>query len=133
MTSSEDLEHRPTALVVVESMLGNTEQVGRAVAGGLADGGVDTVVLDVAAAPVDLPAQLDLVLMGAPTRVLPQPLAGTFHVSVVPSPQADSHERNARVVVLHAWWLYGPPSASGTRLSLLAVGTKDPVGPDSLL
>jgi len=49
-------------------MFGNTEQVGRAVAGGLADGGVDTVVVDVAAAPVDLPAQLDLMVLGAPTH-----------------------------------------------------------------
>ena len=49
-------------------MFGNTEQVGRAVAGGLADGGVDAVVVDVAAAPVDLPAGLDLVVLGAPTH-----------------------------------------------------------------
>ena len=68
MTGAADLERRPTALVVVESMFGNTEQVGRAVASGLADGGVDVVVVDVAAAPADLPAHLDLVVLGAPTH-----------------------------------------------------------------
>ena len=36
-------QRRPHALVVVESMFGNTEQVARAVAAGLADGGVDAV------------------------------------------------------------------------------------------
>ena len=34
-------QRRPHALVVVESMFGNTEQVARAVAAGLGDGGVD--------------------------------------------------------------------------------------------
>jgi len=47
-------QRRPHALVVVESMFGNTEQVARAVAAGLADGGVDASVVDVGAAPVDL-------------------------------------------------------------------------------
>ena len=49
-------------------MFGNTEQVARAVAGGLATGGIDAVVVDVAAAPVDLPADLDLLVLGAPTH-----------------------------------------------------------------
>ena len=42
-------QRRPHALVVVESMFGNTEQVARAVAAGLADGGVDASVVDVEA------------------------------------------------------------------------------------
>ncbi len=77
MASQEELERRPTALVVVESMFGNTEQVGRAVAGGLADGGVDTVVVDVVAAPVDLLADLDLVVLGAPTHAFSLSRPGT--------------------------------------------------------
>jgi hypothetical protein len=68
VTPAEDLERRPTAFVVVESMFGNTEQVGRAVAAGLGDGGVDAVVVDVATAPVDLFAHLDLLVLGAPTH-----------------------------------------------------------------
>jgi hypothetical protein len=59
---------RPRALVVVESMFGNTEQVARAVAAGLAEGGVDAAVVDVAAAPVDLPADVDLLVLGCPTH-----------------------------------------------------------------
>ena len=70
MTPAEDLERRPTAFVVVESMFGNTEQVGRAVAAGLGDGGVDAVVVDVATAPVDLFAHLDLLVLGAPTHAV---------------------------------------------------------------
>ena len=62
------MSSRPTAQVVVEPMFGNTERVGQAVAGGLGDGGVDAVVIDVAAAPVDLPADLDLLVLGAPTH-----------------------------------------------------------------
>ena len=56
------------ALVVVESMFGNTEQVARAVAGGLGEAGVDAVVVDVAAAPVELPADVHLLVLGAPTH-----------------------------------------------------------------
>ena len=66
MTAPE--ERRPHALVVVESMFGNTEQVARAVAAGLADGGVDASVVDVAAAPVDLPPDVDLLVLGSPTH-----------------------------------------------------------------
>jgi hypothetical protein len=56
------------ALVVYESMFGNTERVARAVAAGLRLEGVDTTVLDVShAAAVDL-ADVDLLVVGAPTH-----------------------------------------------------------------
>ena len=61
-------QRRPQALVVVESMFGNTEQVARAVAAGLADGGIDASVVDVAKAPVDLPPDVDLLVLGCPTH-----------------------------------------------------------------
>ena len=107
MTGAEGLGRRPTALVVVESMFGNTEQVGRAVAGGLADGGVDTVVVDVAAAPVDLPADLDLVVLGAPTHA--------FSLSR-PSTRADAVRQGAAP----------ERAASGLREWLRAVLPQDP-------
>ena len=69
--------HRLTALVVVESMFGNTEQVARAVAAGLGDGGVDAVVVDVAAAPGELPADLHLLVIGAPTHAFSLSRPGT--------------------------------------------------------
>jgi hypothetical protein len=61
-------QRRPHALVVVESMFGNTEQVARAVADGLADGGVEASVVEVAKAPVDLPPDVDLLVLGCPTH-----------------------------------------------------------------
>jgi hypothetical protein len=57
-----------TALVVVESMFGNTERIGRAVADGLAAQGVPVQLLDVSAAPVDLPPTVGLIVIGAPTH-----------------------------------------------------------------
>ncbi len=69
--------HRLTALLVVESMFGNTEQVARAVAAGLGDGGVDAVVVDVAAAPGELPEDLHLLVIGAPTHAFSLSRPGT--------------------------------------------------------
>jgi hypothetical protein len=72
-----DVGRRLTALVVVESMFGNTELVARAVAAGLGNGGVDAVVVDVAAAPVELPADLHLLVLGAPTHAFSLSRPGT--------------------------------------------------------
>jgi hypothetical protein len=69
--------HRLTALVVVESMFGNTEQVARAVAAGLGEGGVDAVVVDVASAPGELPEDLHLLVIGAPTHAFSLSRPGT--------------------------------------------------------
>lgn len=59
---------RPTALVVVESMFGNTAEVGAAVARGLELAGLDATVRSVEEAPTRLPAGLALVVLGAPTH-----------------------------------------------------------------
>lgn len=56
------------ALVVYESMFGNTEQVAREVAAGLAGRGVEVGVVVAGDAPTDLPADLDLLVVGAPTH-----------------------------------------------------------------
>lgn len=58
----------PRALVVVESLFGNTQQVGAAVARGLDLAGFDVEVLDVSTAPARLPAGLALLVVGAPTH-----------------------------------------------------------------
>jgi len=58
----------PKALVVVESMFGNTAEVGEAVARGLQLEGVHAEVLSVQDAPSRLPDDLDLLLVGAPTH-----------------------------------------------------------------
>jgi hypothetical protein len=58
----------PRAMVVFESMFGNTEHVARAVGIGLAAGGVPTLVTEVSEAPAEVPASVDLLVLGAPTH-----------------------------------------------------------------
>lgn len=55
------------ALVVYESMFGNTEEVARAVADGLRER-LEVEVVEVGDAPATLPAPLDLVVVGGPTH-----------------------------------------------------------------
>lgn len=57
-----------SALIVVESMFGNTDRIARAVAEGLVSAGIPTEVVDVASAPVDLPPEVTLLVVGAPTH-----------------------------------------------------------------
>jgi flavodoxin len=60
------------ALVVYESMFGNTEQVARSVAAGLGEV-VDVEVVDVSQAPTSLGDDVGLIIAGGPTRVLHEP------------------------------------------------------------
>jgi hypothetical protein len=64
------IDASPTALVVLESMFGNTDKIGNAIADGLRDAGVAVTVEDVAAAPVDLSPAVGLLVVGAPTHAL---------------------------------------------------------------
>jgi len=57
-----------TALVVYESMFGNTARAAEAVARGLREAGVEVTVVDVGSAPTELPPDLDLLVVGAPTH-----------------------------------------------------------------
>ena len=65
------------ALIVVESYFGNTRAIAEAVAAGLIEGGVDAQVVDVSQAPSALPADLDLLVLGAPTHNRGMPTAAT--------------------------------------------------------
>lgn len=67
MTSQDDVQE-PHAMVVFESMFGNTEQVAVAVADGLQAEGVPTAVVEVSTAPAVLPPSVDLLVVGAPTH-----------------------------------------------------------------
>ena len=58
----------PRALVVYESMFGNTEKVAAAVAHGLQLEGVDTGLVEVRSAPTGLSPDVDLLVVGAPTH-----------------------------------------------------------------
>lgn len=55
------------ALVVYESMFGNTEKVATAVADGMADG-ADVTVWDVADAPAEIPEGVEMIVVGGPTH-----------------------------------------------------------------
>lgn len=63
-----------SALVVFESMWGNTRTVAEAVAEGLGD---DVPVVDVAEAPVPLPQDVDMLVLGGPTHAFSMSRAST--------------------------------------------------------
>ena len=65
------------ALVVFESMLGNTEKVAGAVARGLRLEGVDTSLFEVRSAPPHLAADVDLLVVGGPTQAFGMSRAST--------------------------------------------------------
>ena len=56
------------AIVIYESMFGNTRRIAQAVAEGISDG-EDVTLSDVVDAPVDIPDEIDMVVVGAPTHV----------------------------------------------------------------
>lgn len=55
-------------LIVIESWFGNTRIIGDEVAAGLADGGADVQVMSVDDAPQSVPAEVDRLVLGAPTH-----------------------------------------------------------------
>ena len=55
------------ALVVYESMFGNTEQIARAVAAGLAES-MEVQLVDVADAPIEADPTIELIVAGGPTH-----------------------------------------------------------------
>jgi hypothetical protein len=59
---------RPQALVVYESMFGNTERIARAVSHGLRERGFSVTCTDVRDAAVGVPVDADLLVLGAPTH-----------------------------------------------------------------
>lgn len=73
----------PRALVVYESMFGNTEQVAEAVCRGLLLEEVDAVLREVASAPPELGDDLDLLVVGGPTHAFSMSRASTRHDAVV--------------------------------------------------
>jgi hypothetical protein len=55
------------ALVVFESMFGNTQRIAEAIADGMADG-AEVAIFNVADAPAHVPDDVDLVVVGGPTH-----------------------------------------------------------------
>jgi hypothetical protein len=56
------------ALVVYETMFGNTGRIAAAIADGMADG-ADVIVTNVIDAPAEVPADIDMLVVGGPTHV----------------------------------------------------------------
>jgi hypothetical protein len=68
-----------TALIVTESLFGNTLAIAEAIGDGIADvHGPETVrVVHASQAPAELPPDVDLLVVGAPTHLLSLPNAGS--------------------------------------------------------
>ena len=68
-----------TALIVTESLFGNTLAIAEAIRGGIAEvqGAAEVRVLHASEAPAELPAEVDLLVVGAPTHLLSLPNAGS--------------------------------------------------------
>lgn len=99
------------ALLVFESMWGNTEKIARAVAAGLAES-MEVTTVDVSRAPVDPGPGFGLIVAGGPTHA--------FSMSRVRT-RADAHDRGApqgdEIIGLREW-LDGLPS--GPHFQLVA-------------
>lgn len=70
-----------TALIVTESLFGNTLAIAEAIGSGMAEVlGRSTVrVVHASVAPVELPTEVDLLVVGAPTHLLSLPNVGSRH------------------------------------------------------
>ena len=62
-------------MVVYESMFGDNQQVARAIAAGLGESGVAAEAVEVGVAPAEVPAEVDLMVVGSPNHAwsLPRP------------------------------------------------------------
>src|SRR5512139_1244290 len=88
------------ALVVYESMFGNTEGVARAVADGLR-GHLDVDVVEVAKAPSPLGEDVDLVVVGGPTHAFSMTRQNTREDAVRQGAQAGSAAYGIREWIDH--------------------------------
>ena len=91
------------ALVVFESMFGNTQRLAQGLAWGLRAEGMDVTVCNVESAPARLPADLDLLVLGAPTHA--------FRLST-PSSRANARRHGATAAPVEFGmreWLAGLP------------------------
>lgn len=86
------------ALVVFESMFGNTATVARAIADGLA-GGLDVEVAEVGVAPTVIAADVGLLVLGGPTHAFGMSRPGTRRSAA----QQAEHDLVSRGIGLREW------------------------------
>lgn len=109
------------ALLVYESMFGNTRDIAFAVAEGIATGiAVDTV--EVGEAPATIPPDVALLIVGAPTHV---------HGMTTPKSRADAAEKAgdrlvSRGIGLHEWLDTLRPMASPLPVAVFDTRIKGP-------
>jgi hypothetical protein len=97
------------ALVVYESMFGNTQAIAEAIAEGLATR-ADVEVVEVGSAPTDLPAGIRLLVIGGPTHAHGMTKPGTRDDAA-----ARAQERLvSRGLGIREWLSLVAPPASGT-------------------
>lgn len=113
------------ALVVVESMFGNTRAVADAVAEGLAEQ-VEVSVVDVGAAPVAVDRELDLVVVGGPTHAF-----GMSRPSTRESALAQGAPETATAGAGIREWVAGLPHDSTAAVATFDTRIKKPGVPGS--
>ena len=99
------------ALVVYESMYGNTRSIASAIAEGLA-GGMEVDLVEVGEAPVRVEA--DLVVAGGPTHAFSMSRPNTRQSA---AEQADGRELVSRGRGLREWLAEAGPGLRGTRVA----------------
>ena len=92
------------ALVVYESMWGNTRAVAEGVARGLGD---DTDLLPIATAPARLPDDVDLLVVGGPTHAFSMSRRSTRHEAALRGAKESQESTGIRE------WLDSLPSSDG--------------------
>ncbi len=98
------------AMVVYETMFGNTRRIARAIADGLAlRPGVQVTLTDVVEAPVEVPAHVDLIVAGGPTHAFSMSRESTRRSAVQQGAVGGHVERGIRE------WLQALPSGAHSQ------------------
>jgi hypothetical protein len=104
------------ALLVYESMFGNTQRIAKAIAAGLSSI-VDVTVTDVAHAPALLPADIEAIVVGGPTHAFSMSRPQTRQQAAARGAHGDVADRGIRE------WLAGLP-AEHEQLPFVAFDTR---------
>ncbi|HUX72006.1 MAG TPA: flavodoxin domain-containing protein [Cellulomonadaceae bacterium] len=113
------------ALVIVESSFGNTRAVAEAIAEGLASG-AEVQVQDVDDGPAELPADIDLLVVGGPTQAFGLSRAGT-RTSAVTGREPQAHSGSG----LREWLERLRPARTGVAAAAFDTRINSPKVPGS--
>ena len=114
-----------TALIVYESMFGNTHQIAEAIAVGLREQ-AEVEIFDVALAPAVIPHGVDLVVLGGPTHAFSMSREGTRGDAV----RRGADDQDLRTGIRE--WLDGlPPKGSEARFAAFDTREDIPLLPGS--